>query len=331
MHDRQKLLHGWLRKNSHLVEPVPHILAGDASFRRYFRIHQAVGTYIAMDAPPEKENCVSYVAISRALRSLGLLTPEIIAEDLSQGFLLLTDFGDRLLLNELNTANAEILYTAALNELTILQSCSTVNGWKIPYFTIDFMYKELKLFQEWYLQNYLALTLSAATERMLDQLFIFLAQTAASQPQVFMHRDYHSANLMVLPHNQIGILDFQDAFIGPVTYDLVSLLRDCYIAWPDEQVTKLALQYRDQLNLAVSNNEFLRWFDLMGLHRHLKTLLTFARKYCRDDNANYLKHIPRTLNYILLESQRYVECQGFHSFLRETIMPVQQEVYLCVE
>jgi aminoglycoside/choline kinase family phosphotransferase len=319
-----------LKQCGALVEPNSHPLAGDASFRRYFRISQPAGSYIAMDAPPEKENCVPFVAISRALRSHGLLTPEIIAEDLSQGFLLLSDFGDRLLLNELSVVNAEMLYTQALDALAVLQSCSSVIGWEIPPFTAEFMYKELKLFQEWYLKQHLAIDLSAATESMLDQLFLFLAETAASQPQVFMHRDYHSANLMVLPNDQIGILDFQDAFIGPVTYDLVSLLRDCYIAWPEEQVTKLALKYRDQLNLAVSDYEFLRWFDLMGLQRHLKALLTFSRKYRRDGNANYLKHIPCTLNYILLESQRYTECQEFYTFLREIVMPKQFTVIASV-
>lgn len=325
--DRLASLCRWLTQQSDLAEFRLQPLAGDASFRRYFRIIQSKISYIAMDAPPDKENCAPYVSISRALRAHGLLTPDIMAEELSQGFLLLTDFGDRLLLNELNQTNAEMLYRQALNNLMKLQSCPIpVAGWKIPPFTADFMYKELKLFQEWYLQTYLKISLSAATVHMLDQVFLFLAETAASQPQVFMHRDYHSANLMVLPHDQIGTLDFQDAFIGPVTYDLVSLLRDCYIAWPEEQVIQLALHYRNQLNLAVTDEEFIRWFDLMGLQRHLKALLTFSRKYCRDGNANYLKHIPRTLNYIMLESQRYPECKEFHAFLHETLMPAQQEV-----
>ncbi len=328
---RLELLFQWLRQ-SDLVEPTLYPIAGDASFRRYFRIPQGINSYIAMDAPPEKENCAPFVAISRALRAHGLLTPEIIAADLSQGFLLLTDFGNRLLLNELNPLTMEILYSQALKSLATLQSCPPEKAhWKIPPFTATFMYNELKLFQEWYLGKYLMLTLSAATKTMLDQLFAFLAQTAANQPQVFMHRDYHSANLMILPDDQLGILDFQDAFIGPVTYDVVSLLRDCYIAWPDEQIIKLALQYRNQLNLKVSDTEFLRWFDLMGLQRHLKTLLTFARKFRRDGNPNYLKHIPRTLNYIMRESQPYAESREFNNFLHEIIVPAQKEMMICAE
>lgn len=332
--ERWQSLSQWLQQNSALVIPDPRPLAGDASFRRYFRVHQSENaSYIAMDAPPEKENCIPYMAVSRALRAHGLLTPDVIAAELSQGFLLLTDFGDRLLLNELTPINAEYLYGHALDALARLQSCpTTMADWKVPPFTADFMYKELKLFQEWYLKNYLNLNLSSVLESMLDRLFIFLAETAANQPQVFMHRDYHSANLMVLPENKIGILDFQDAFIGPVTYDLVSLLRDCYIAWPEELVMKLVLRYRDQLNLNVGNETFIRWFDLMGLQRHLKTLLTFSRKYLRDGNANYLKHIPRTLNYIMIESQRASECQEFYAFLHEAVLPAQQEVSIaCAE
>jgi hypothetical protein len=285
-----------------------------------------------MDAPPERENCVPYVAISRALRVHGLLAPEVIAQDISQGFLLLTDFDDRLLLHELNSTNVQQFYTQALDALAMLQSCPAVLDWQIQPFTMDVMIQELQWFQEWYLENYLALTLSTTAKNTLAELFSFLAKEAANQPQVFMHRDYHSANLMVLPNDQIGILDFQDAFIGPVTYDLVSLLRDCYVAWPEEFITALVLRYRDQLKITVTDNEFLRWFDLMGLQRHLKALLTFARKYCRDGNANYLKHIPRTLNYVVQESRHYPECQAFKKFLCEVMMPTQDEVFaLCAE
>jgi aminoglycoside/choline kinase family phosphotransferase len=264
---------------------------------------------------------VPYVAISQALRAQGLLTPNIIAQDIAQGFLLLTDFGDGLLLHQLKIANAQLLYTQALNALAILKECSDVPEWEIKSFSADLMYQELKLFQEWFLQNYLGLVLSSKTEKMLEDFFEFLANSAASQPQVFIHRDYHSANLMLLPDNKIGILDFQDACIGPVTYDLVSLLRDCYIAWPEKLVTKLALQYKDQLDLQVGDREFMRWFDLMGLQRHLKALFIFARKYKRDNNANYLQHIPRTLNYIAQESRFYPQCHAFNRWLHEAIMP----------
>jgi aminoglycoside/choline kinase family phosphotransferase len=331
MDSRQQALQKWLRDTCQLAEPVLQILPSDASFRRYFRVPAPAVSYIAMDAPPAKENCVPYIAIANALRAHGLLTPEIIASDLREGFLLLTDFGDRLLLKELNIHTVELFYKKALDALVTLQSCCHVRDWQIHPFTVKVMYQELILFKEWFLQNHLNLVLPDSIHRMLENFFYFLVNSAASQPQVFMHRDYHSANLMVLPSHQIGILDFQDAFIGPVTYDLVSLLRDCYIAWPEELVTKYAIQYREQLTIAVSNDEFLRWFDLMGLQRHLKALLTFARKYRRDGNAHYLQHIPRTLSYITAMSERYLECKAFYHYLQAVILPAYKESTACME
>ncbi len=307
-------LQSWL--NSQLPTYQLEALPFDASFRRYFRVQHAQGSYIAMDASLEIKSCVPYVAIANAFRKKGLCAPEIIASDLTQGFLLLSDFGNCVYLNELNLNNARELYGRALDSLAILQTCRKVEHWQVPLFTADFMRQELELFKEWFLQKHLGLELLPHTEKMLAECFNFLAESAASQPQVFMHRDYHSANLMVLPERSVGILDFQDAFMGPVTYDLVSLLRDCYIAWPEELVTELVLQYRKKLSIKVSESEFLRWFDLMGLQRHLKALLTFARKYRRDGNANYLQHIPRTLNYILNVSQRYEPCQALYNFLK---------------
>jgi aminoglycoside/choline kinase family phosphotransferase len=317
MDSRQSALNQWLASLDCLTEYSLTVLAGDASFRRYFRVQTAAASFIAMDAPPERENnCQPFVAIANSLRQQGLQTPQIIASDITQGFLLLSDFGDRLYLHELSDSNAETLYSVALTALATLQNCR-ITYWDIPLFTADFMYQELILWQKWFLETHLALTIDTQTEKMLQEFFLFLATTAANQPQVLMHRDFHSANLMVLPNADVGILDFQDAFIGPVTYDVVSLLRDCYIAWPDTQITKLALRYKQKLPAltTVSDHEFLRWFDLMGLQRHLKALLTFSRKWHRDQNANYLQHIPRTLNYIKNVASQYRECQAFNEFL----------------
>ena len=328
MDHRYLHLQQWLSQTVQLKDYQLEPMAGDASFRRYFRVHQTGKSHVVMDAPPLRENCTSFIAISNALRALNLRTPEIIQGDLSAGFLLLTDFGDRLLLKELNSMNAENLYSCALDALAILQNCRDVTGWTVPLFTADFMREELKLFKEWFLETHLGLILSPQIQQMLTTCFDFLAESAVAQPQVFMHRDYHSANLMILPNHDIGILDFQDAFIGPVTYDLVSLLRDCYIDWPEDLVTKLVLYYRDRLeNKNNSSDEFLRWFDLMGIQRHLKALLTFSRKFRRDGNATYLQHIPRTLNYILMVSERYEECWMLNNFLKE----ITAEINLCVE
>jgi N-acetylmuramate 1-kinase len=329
---RKHLLQKWLKESCLLDTVSLHPMPGDASFRRYFRVELSDQSYVAMDAPTERDACKPYIAISHALRAHGLKAPEIIHEDLAHGFLLLTDFGDQQLLKALNPNNVLKLYTQALEALAVLQNCRHVEGWKVPPFTAHFMQQELVLFKEWFLETYLNLMLSAEIENMLEKLFHFLANEAAKQPQVFMHRDYHSANLMWLSNKEVGILDFQDAFYGPLTYDLVSLLRDCYIDWPEETITQLVLQYKTRLNLPVSEDEFLYWFDLMGLQRHLKALLTFSRKYARDQNKNYLQYIPRTLNYIDTISKRYPETNDFHYFLRNSVIPAHQRVSsACVE
>lgn len=310
-------LTGHCQLTSYQLDPLP----GDASFRRYIRIHQANKTYIVMDASLEKQSCVPFVAISQSLRKHGLYTPEVFASDFTQGFLLLSDFGDRLYLNELTPANAHKYYGHALDALHSMQQCKTIDNWDLKPFTAEFMRNELMLFKEWFLEKHLALALTHSTQKMLEKSFDYLAQRSAAQPYVFMHRDFHSANLMVLPQEHVGILDFQDAFWGPVTYDLVSLLRDCYIAWPESTVQQLVAYFWEKMALPkVSLDEFSCWFDWMGMQRHLKALLTFSRKYRRDNNPNYLQHIPRTLNYVLTISARYPETQALHQFLTNVVV-----------
>ncbi|HSW70276.1 MAG TPA: phosphotransferase [Gammaproteobacteria bacterium] len=310
----------WLTQQCGLTSYQLDPLAGDASFRRYFRVRQANRSFIAMDASSEKSSCVPFAAIARSLRKYGLNTPEIFAEDFDHGFLLLTDFGDRLYLKELTLTNADMHYSHALDALQIMQHCK-IENWTLKSFTADFMRNELMLFKEWFLEKHLGLILNDSMHDMLTNCFNFLADSAASQPQVFMHRDYHSANLMVLPQNQVGILDFQDAFLGPVTYDLVSLLRDCYISWPNDIVQKWVLYFWERMPLPrICEKDFLRWFDLMSMQRHLKALLTFSRKYRRDQNAHYLQHIPRTLNYILATSAIYPETSALNQFLKNMVM-----------
>jgi len=323
MNTKDTMLEKWLIEDCQLMGCSIQPMQNDASFRRYFRIQYAENSYVAMDASDEKKSCIPYVAITQALRRCGLNTPEVIASDLAQGFLLITDFGHRILLKELNNDTADSFYALALKELALLQSCRIHAAWTVPLFTEEWMYQELEGYKEWFLKKHLGLHLSSATERSLAECFHFLVKSIVNQPYVLMHRDYHSANLMLLPQDKIGILDFQDAFMGPVTYDLVSLLRDCYIAWPDVYVDKLALYYRDLLKLSVGDREFLRWFDLMGLQRHLKALLTFSRKYHRDGNDHYLQYIPRTVNYIATIGDRYQECDPLCAIMNEAIICVQ--------
>jgi N-acetylmuramate 1-kinase len=322
---REQTLKFWLQHECGFEHYDWFCLAGDASFRSYFRVINKKQSYVVMDAPPEQENCLPFVAISHALRAMGIKTPEVFKSNFVEGFLLLTDFGDRVLLKQLNPENAGILYKKALDVLSVMQGCKEVRGWTIPTFTRQIMRQELEGFKEWFLMRYLQI--SEQDSRLLNSFFDWLAEIISEQPYVFTHRDYHSANLMLLANDEIGVLDFQDAFSGPVTYDLVSLLRDCYISWPDEFVNDLALSFFRRLqknnNLKISDDQFLFWFDSMGIQRHLKALMTFSRKSIRDGNDNYLSHIPRTLDYLLRMSERYPESKVLNKFLLERVPCVQ--------
>jgi len=312
---REQSLNTWL-----LSLPIGQIiakdaLAGDASFRRYYRIKTQNQSYILMDAPPPQENCRPFVNIARALRARGLQTPEIFAEELTQGFLLLSDFGDITFLKALNKQNADQLYDTALSALAELQADTTIAQHTLPVFNAEFMWQEWQWHKEWFLEKFLHVQATTALAANYQTIIAEVTQ----QPLVLMHRDFHSANLMVLPNAGVGILDFQDAFIGPVTYDLASLLRDCYIDWPAEKVKNWALSYLAKLQaqqccVDVSAETFLRWFDFMSMQRHLKALLTFARKKVRDEQPQYLQHVPRTLNYVLQVSAQYPELQALHQF-----------------
>lgn len=314
-----------------LAEPILTVqpMAGDASVRRYSRVTTASGTYIALDASELIDSCAPFVAIAKALHVLGLQAPAILAADMQQGWLLLSDFGDQTYLRALTKDNVDVLYQRALKALSILQTCREVPERTIPPFTKELMRQEWAWHQEWFLNVLLGLELGKNAEA-LNHCYELMVEAAASQPQVFMHRDYHSANLMVLD-NDIGILDFQDAFIGPVTYDLASLLRDCYIDWPPEKVKTWVNDYlrmlqAQQLLTDVTPQQFLYWFDLMSMQRHLKALFTFARKHLRDQDSSYLKHVPRTLNYLIQTSKQYPEFAPLHAFLTASVKPAFEKV-----
>jgi aminoglycoside/choline kinase family phosphotransferase len=316
---RKDAIEHWLSHSCAIQPVLLQPMVGDASFRRYFRLVAQEKSLVVMDAPPPQENVRSYSAISMALRQMGVQTPEIIAADLEQGFLLITDFGDATYLKTLTLDNADLLYQRAMHTLSIIQSCKTVPNHTMPFFNTDFMLKEWGWHKEWVLDKWLDISLSSQVEKKLDECYALIVESAINQPQVFMHRDFHSANLMVT-NEEVGVLDFQDAFIGPVTYDLVSLLRDCYIDWPQEKVNAWALAYSRILHergllTNVDDQTFIRWFDLMGIQRHLKALLTFARKHVRDHQSRYLQYVPRTLMYLLTVSERYPELHCLHDYL----------------
>ena len=312
----------WLAE---LLAGEPHSVApasSDASFRRYWRVTRPGGSFVVMDAPPEHEDCGRFADLARRFRAVGLNTPEILAEDLENGFLALGDLGTRLYLDELNDHSVERLYGDALGALATIQARGPIEG--LPVYDAPFLRREIELFREWLLERHLGIILDERQSAIWEQGREALIANALEQPQVCVHRDFHSRNLMVTEPPSPGILDFQDAVLGPVTYDLVSLLKDCYIAWEPEQVTAWALGYRDLavqggVMPEVEREQFLRWFDLMGAQRHLKACGIFARLHHRDGKPQYLGDIPRTLAYIFDVTGRYPEMEGLGGLIRGLI------------
>lgn len=322
---RYLLLQTWLTEVLPQQDYDISLLAGDASFRRYYRLHFQDHTLIAMDAPPALEDSHPFVALTKIFSQLGLSVPKIVASDLTSGFLLLSDFGDDLYFKVLSPENFQQLYSNAIEQLLTLQHYSRQTDWDFPVFDQALFHTELSRFSEWYLLKYRQIKLTRNEEKLLSILFHNLIQAAIAQPQVCVHRDYHSRNLFALPQNQVGIIDFQDALWGPITYDLVSLLRDCYIAWPKEDILALANNFYYQAQTATARpnyaqEQFMRDLDWMGIQRHLKASYIFARKWCRDDNDGYLNDLPRTLNYVYDVCKNYPQLADFQLFMEEKIL-----------
>ena len=287
---QQQQFHDWIQASlppaARLLGPLEaHGLTGDAGFRRYYRLNTEP-SLIAVDSPPTKENNPAYVNISMALQSGGLRTPVIHAVDFARGYLLLEDFGDQLLQPLLNDKTVAELYDLAETGLLELQLLPD-NKALFPRYDAQLLGDEMALFKQWFVAELLGIELQPEENTMLDSLFAQLIQSAEEQPQTLVHRDYHSRNLMLLEDGSLGVIDFQDAIVGPITYDLVSLLKDCYLRLPAEQVTERALGFkrcleqRGTLNV-VSDKKFLHWFDLVGLQRHIKVLGIFVRLSLRD-------------------------------------------------
>lgn len=326
MPERLETLKYWLEEELAFSEYTLNPASADASFRRYFRVHHNGASFIVMDAPPEKEDSRPFITVSKLFFDIGLNVPEVIDVDADKGFLLLSDLGSASYLDALNNETVERLYGDALGALATLQSrISEYVG--LPAYDEALLFTEMELFREWLLGRHLGISLSDAQQHMLEAVFSRLADNALSQPQVCVHRDYHSRNLMVTAINNPGILDFQDAVIGPLTYDLVSLLRDCYIQWPRERVEDWALGYHDlalQTGILQDQHDdpqaFLQWFDLMGMQRHLKAAGIFARLNHRDGKPGYMVDIPRTLSYVTEVAARYDDLQLFGEFVEREVM-----------
>ena len=280
-----------------------------------------------MDAPPEQEDCLPFIRVAGYLESMQLNAPRILEANLDAGFLLLTDLGSTQYLDELQEEpkRANDLYGEALNALARMQSRGAAFQDALPPYDEALLRFELSLFHDWLCGTHLGLDFDAAEESEWQTLCDLLVQNALEQPKVFVHRDYHSRNLMVMPADNPGILDFQDAVEGPLTYDLVSLLKDCYVQWPPEKVQSWLREFYDQLDATmrgqVNFELFTRYFDLMGVQRHIKAAGIFSRLNHRDGKTGYMRDIPRTVSYIVELGPRYPELGWLVDLIRHRILP----------
>ena len=292
----------------------------DASFRRYFRIFHGDCSYIVMDAPVEHMSIEPFTRIANKFFEQSINVPEIFAADQEKGLMLITDFGTTTYLQILNNSTADFLYEDALDTLVKIQRATALDPEFLPPYDEHLLRSEMDLYPSWFLSEHLNLSLSPRWTDILENTFEFLIEKALEQPKVWVHLDYHSRNLMYVEHNNPGVIDFQNAVLGPVTYDLMSLLRDVYIVWSEEQISKwvrlyLAKADRAGLDFGCDEKEFIHWFDLMGIQRHLKVAGIFARLYYRDGKKQFLRDIPTALRYIEKVSHKFRELKQLHELI----------------
>ncbi len=323
---RVALIRDWLARDLRLPASRIEPASSDASFRRYFRVYCGDSTFIVMDAPPGREDVRPYLKVSRLLESLGAHVPHVHERDVPRGLLLLEDLGATLYLERLAAGDdPDRLYADALRVLALIQVRGTgACAGLAPYNRAE-LAREMALMPEWFLARHLALAPAPEETQLLGAAFEFLIREALAQPEVFVHRDYHARNLMVVRERNPGIIDFQDAVRGPLGYDLVSLLKDCYIAWPRARVTGWVRGYRELLraqgaDVGGEEAQFVRWFDLAGAQRHIKVLGIFCRLWYRDGKAGYLADLPRTLEYLRDTCARYAELAPLGRFLEQRVV-----------
>lgn len=293
------------------------VASADASFRSYWRVHSRGRSHVVMNAPPDKEDIGPWLDIAARLTSGGVHAPAVLAVDRSQGFILMDDLGDRLYLPALDASSVDRLYADAMTAILAMQTRVDTGG--LPRYDRARLTQEMELLPTWFLQRHLGLAPGCEGWDLIEAAFTRLADSALEQPQAFVHRDFHSRNLLVLEVDSPGVIDFQDAVLGPITYDPVSLLRDCYIEWPDAAVDAWSQSCRRQWCAAtattIAPEQWRRWFDWMGLQRHLKVLGIFCRLNYRDGKAGYLRDLPLVLKYTLTVARRYAELRDFAEWL----------------
>ena len=304
----------WLAQTP-FVDCKIEVASADASFREYFRLSRENETYILMDSSLEKESLAPFLDITRRLLNAGVNAPKILAKNEEDGFLIIEDFGNTHYLNVLDESNFKELYLKAIDEIVKMQKADRA---ELPLYDKEFLHFEMDLMQDWYLEKRLKTTLNVAQKKIIKTTLNSISNVVLTQPQdVFVHRDFHSRNIMIKESGDVGVIDYQDAMNGAITYDLVSLLKDCYIEFPRKDIEELVLVFRDKLSSNASDTEFIKWFDFMGLQRHIKVLGIFSRLYLRDGKDGYLKDIPLTLKYTIETALRYEETEKFAKLLQE--------------
>lgn len=326
---REQIIHTWITSVLDSDQFEINFLPGDASFRRYARIKLNNKTFMLMDAPPEKEDCVPFVTIDQFFDTHGVRVPHIVAKDLQQGFLLLEDFGDVLLSTLLNDDTVDAYYAQSFKQLIELQAIDGVK--QFPEYSYEKLLSEMQLLTDWMLPS-LHIEPSKEEQALIKRTFAILANAALAQPQVIVHRDFHSRNLMKIEgETELGVIDFQDAVIGADTYDLISITRDAYVQWNTDQVYAWFKVFYDLLPETAKQGrdfeQFKRDADLMAIQRHIKILGIFVRLFERDGKTGYLKDLPRVMWYLLEESKPYAELQPFMQFIHAKVMPKFEAKY----
>lgn len=324
---RKQALTRWVEQQTGRENLELQVVSGDASFRRYFRAlaTEDKPSVIAVDAPPEKEPIGPFLQVSQLFASTGVRVPQILAKDEVQGFMLLSDFGDQLYLASLNDDNADALYRDAIDALVTIQFGCQDRRQELPDYDHALLHQEMELFRHWFVGQHLNIELTGEEHQLLDEWFETISSQVLKQTQVAVHRDYHSRNLMVLAEHGPGIIDYQDAVWGAYSYDLVSLLKDCYIRWPRaQQLSWLQYYYEraQQAEISVPDfDELIRDYDWMGMQRHIKVAGIFCRLCHRDGKSAYLKDIPLTLGYLVEAMRLYPEMQPFLYWMEQRLAP----------
>ncbi len=326
---REQALLEWINQRTEFSCHSLQMVSGDASFRRYFRFTdqntsdtKSIGrSIIAVDAPPKFESSLRFSQIAKVYRAADLPVPEVFALNTEQGFYCIEDFGNAQFADALNAETMTELYENALSHIPKIQKSIKIDNQSLPHFDDKLLDREQELFTHWLIEVHLGLSLPDDEKKLIENAYSEIREVFKSQPQLGVHRDYHCRNLMILDDGRVGIIDFQDAVVGPITYDAVSLLRDCYQCWSDEQITPILIDFHRRYFSNYSWQEFKLWFDFTGLQRHIKASGIFARLSHRDGKTAFLNDIPRTLDYIIEIGGQYPQFDKFVSLVKTKIKP----------